>query len=266
MFPIIMIILISMSLIPFAGKIHMQYMEERERKLLRSLSADISHKIYREEQIIGLPAPVQRYFRNVLTDGQPYISTTYLKHDGRFKTALDKEWINIEGEQYFTCEDPGFLWNGKTSLYAVQDMYIAGRGQIKVFLFNIFKVVDGNGPEYDQGELLRWLGESVWFPTNLLPSSRLQWTEIDEDRAKLSFTYKNQKLSYKVSFNATGEITELETQRFMGEEKIETWIGRVGSYQEINHMKIPMRIEAFWKLPDGEHSYAQFTVREVHYQ
>jgi hypothetical protein len=266
MFPIIMIILISMSLILFAGKIHMRYMEERERELLRSLSVDISHKIYKEEQIIGLPEPVQRYFQNVLTDGQPYISTTYLKHDGRFKTALDKEWINIEGEQHFTSEDPGFIWNGKTSLYAVRDMYIAGRGQIKVFLFNIFKMIDGNGPEYDQGELLRWLGESVWFPTNLLPSSRLQWTAIDEDRARLSFTYKDQKLSYEVSFNATGEITKLETQRFMGEERIETWIGRVGSYQEINHMKIPMRIEAFWKLPDGEHSYAQFTVREVHYK
>ncbi|MDX9800794.1 MAG: hypothetical protein RBT69_05595, partial [Spirochaetia bacterium] len=72
-------------------------------------------------------------------------------------------------------------------------------------------------------------------------------------------------LSYKVSFNTEGEITELETQRYMGDESLETWIGRVSSYKEVNGMKIPMTIEAIWKLPDGEHSYAQFNVRKIHH-
>lgn len=265
MLSIVTVILILLSLTLFAGKRHMNVMVERERESLRSLSVDLSGQIYREDQITGLPKPVQRYFRNVLTDGQPYISTIYLKHDGQFKTALDKEWINIEGEQHFTTEEPGFFWNGKTALFTVQDMYIAGKGHIRVSLLNLFKVLDGEGPEYDQGELLRWLGESVWFPTNLLPSSRLHWTPIDDNSAKLSFSYNDQILSYKVSFNENGEIAQLETSRNMSEETLEPWIGRLSKYEEVNGIKIPMEIEALWRLPDGEHSYARFNVKKIHY-
>jgi hypothetical protein len=214
---------------------------------------------------LNLPEPVQRYFRNVLQNGQPYVSSVYLKHDGQFKTALDKEWINIEGEQYFTAEEPGFLWKGNTALFSVRDMYISGKGQIKVTLLNLFKIVDGEGPKYDQGELLRWLGESVWFPTNLLPSHKLKWTSIDENTAKLSFSYNDQLISYKVSFNAEGEITQLETRRYMGEESLEIWVGRVSRYEKIAGMKIPMKIEAFWKLSDGEHCYARFNVQEIYH-
>ena len=52
----------------------------------------------------------------------------------------------------------------------------------------------------------------------------------------------------------------------MGEDGLETWIGRVSDYEEINGMKIPMKIEALWKLPDGEHSYARFNVRTIHHK
>jgi hypothetical protein len=262
---ILILILVILCLIFYIGKRQVDIQIEGEKRILRSLSVDLSGKIYTEEQIVGLPAPVQRYFRNVLTDGQPYVSSVFLKHDGQFKPALDKEWINIEGEQYFTAEEPGFLWKGKTALFTVRDMYISGEGKIKVSLLNLFKVVDGEGPAYDQGEFLRWLGENVWFPTNLLPSSRLQWTAIDDDTARLSYNHNDQSFTYTVSFNAKGEITQLETRRYMGEESLETWIGRVSDYEEISGMKIPMKIEALWKLHDGEHSYARFNIRKIHH-
>jgi hypothetical protein len=255
-----------MYLIPYFGKRVLDIQVENGREVLRLQSIDISGKTYHENQLQGLPAPVQRYFKYALKNGQPYVSTVFLKHDGRFKTALDKEWINIEGEQHFTIEEPGFLWKGRTALLTVRDMYISGEGKIKITLLNLFKVVNGEGPEYDQGELQRWLAESVWFPTNLLPGPRLQWTAINDDEAELSFRYRKQHLSYRVIFNTKGEIIQLKTRRYMGEKSLETWIGRISDYEEINGMKIPMRIEALWKLHDGEHSYAQFNVRDIHHK
>ena len=233
---------------------------------LRSRQNDLSGRTYREAQISGLPAPVQRYFRNVLKDGQPYVSAVTLTHDGQFKTGLDKEWIDIEGQQLFIADEPGFLWRGKTSLFSVRDMYVDGEGRIVVSLFSLFDVVDGRGEAYDQGELLRWLGESVWFPTNLLPSDRLRWVPIDEDTAALLFEYRGMTLRYTVTFNQAGEITELETERFLGEEGLETWVGRVSDYQEVGGMRIPMTIEALWVLDDGEHSYARFNVQSIHHE
>ncbi len=243
----------------------MHFLIERKKALLRSLSVDLSGKIYKEKQIIDLPAPVRRYFQNVLTDGQPYISTIYLKHDGQFKTAPGKNWINIEGEQHFTVEEPGFLWSGMTVFLSVQDMYIAGKGETRGSFLNLFNLYHGTGPGYDQGELLRWIGESVWFPTNLLPSQRLQWVPINENKAKLSLVYRGKALSCDVSFNTGGEITQLKTRRYMRVGRLETWVGRFSNYKEVDGMKIPMKVESVWKLPDGEHSYARFIIREIHH-
>lgn len=259
----VLAIIIIPALIFFAGRGLVASQEKEEIRKLKSFAADLSGQNYDERQLSGLPEPVRRYFKYALKDGQQYVSSVSLKHDGQFKTALDKEWIDIEGQQYFTAEKPGFLWKGKTALFSVRDMYIAGEGRIVIFLLSLFRLQEGTGENYDQGELLRWLGESVWFPTNLLPGPRLAWSAIDNDTAMLNFNYNGQELGYKVSFNAKGEITQLETRRHMGEDGAETWLGRVSDYKQVNSMMIPMRIEALWRLKGVEHSYARFNITEI---
>ncbi len=263
--PIIIVVLLVPGLLFFGGRLRVEQQEKKEIEKLRSLAADLSGQVYREEQLVGLPEPVQRYFRHVLKDGQPYVSSVRLTHDGEFKTSLDREWIRIKGEQFFTAEEPGFLWVGKTALFTARDMYIGGEGRIVVSLLSLFKVVEGKGEIYDQGELLRWLGESVWFPTNLLPRPGLQWQALDADTAILSFQHRGMSLEYRVCFNGKGEITELETQRHMGDEGLKTWRGRLSNYEEVSGMKVPMKIEALWRLNGEEHSYARFNVKEIHH-
>jgi hypothetical protein len=48
-------------------------------------------RVYDEAQLMGLPAPVQRYFSHVLPDGQPYLRGLRLRHGGQFKTDLKKD-------------------------------------------------------------------------------------------------------------------------------------------------------------------------------
>ena len=262
---IILSVITILIIIFFIGKINMSVKFEKEVTELFSQSKNISDKTFSYDQISGLPEPVQRYFKHVLKEGQPYISYVRLTHDGQFKSDLKKDWVDIEGEQYFTTEKPGFIWKGKTSLFTVRDMYLSDKGRIIVSLFSLFKVVNGKGAKYDQGELLRWLGESVWFPTNLLPNEYLKWTSIDSVSAELTFNYKELSLFYKVSFNDKGEIVQLETKRYMGEDSLETWIGKVSDYKEINGVIIPTKIEAIWRLKLREFSYAKFNVKKIEY-
>ena len=70
-------------------------------------------------------------------------------------------------------EKPGFIWKGTTSMFVARDMYISGKGRLVVSLLSLYKIMDAKGENYNQGELLRWLGESVLYPTNLLPDERL---------------------------------------------------------------------------------------------
>ena len=87
--------------------------------------------------------------------------------------AKNKDWVNIKGEQYFTTEKPGFIWKDTTRLFVARDMYIADKGRLIATLFSLYNVVDAKGENYNEGELQRWLAESVWFPTNLLPGNNL---------------------------------------------------------------------------------------------
>lgn len=221
---------------------------------------------YDERMIVDLPIPVQRYFRFVLDDGQPFVRQVSLSHTGTFKTKVGGEWLDISGSQYFNAGQPGFAWIGKTSMFTAHDLYINNAGALRVYLFGWIRVVNETGRHIDQGELLRWLGESVWFPTNLLPSENLTWTPIDENNARVTFTHGNLSVWYDVGFDESGAITELSTERYMEEDRLEEWIGRLGNWQKAEGMRVPMYIEAAWQLDEGEHCYARFDVAEIRYR
>ena len=248
-----------------AGRVVLSIQFRKDVRTLFSQSGEISGKTFSYKALQDLPEPVQRYFRHVMKDGQPYISYIRLRHDGKFKTAPDRDWMNIEGEQYFTTQRPGFIWKGSTRMFTARDMYVSDKGKLAVFLFSIFKIAGGQGEKYDQGELLRWLGESVWFPTNLLPGENLQWTAIDNHSAQLNFKYNNHTLSYLVTFNEAGEISELQTKRYMGDGNLETWIGKLSDYKAINGIVIPTTIEAIYRLKEKDYSYAKFNVKTIEY-
>jgi hypothetical protein len=255
--------LILLSLV--IGKVNLLYQFNKEVNELFSLSKNITDQTFHIYQTRNLPAPVQRYFNHILKDGQPYISYARIKHDGQFKTGIDKGWINIKGEQYATTEKPGFIWKGTTSMFVARDMYIAGKGRLIVSLFSMFNVVDAKGEQYNQGELLRWLGESLLYPTNLLPNERLQWFSIDANTAKLNYNYSGLSLFFRITFNEIGEITGMETERYMDEKNIATWVIKATNYKELNNVLIPTAFDVLWRLDKADFSYAKFNITAVEY-
>jgi hypothetical protein len=249
----------------FLIKINLNYQFKKTVKTLLSESKPIPGQRFQPHQLSGLPEPVQRYFKHVLKIGQPYINHVGLTHDGQFKMGLDKDWMDIEGEQYFTTAKPGFIWKGATWMFTAFDSYVNDSGQLTAWVLSCIKVADGKGEHFNEGELQRWLAESVWFPTNLLPSEWLSWSAVDEQTAKLSFNYKRVSFSFTVSFNEIGEIAQMETQRFMTETKREAWLCQFLDYQNKNGMMIPMLGEVSWLLEKEDFCYAKFKVKTIQY-
>ena len=247
------------------GKNLYQNSFKKQVEKLFDFSTQIEPKIFTYKDLGELPEPVQKYFKKVLEEGQPYIHTARLKHSGKFKTGIGKPWTSIQGEQYFTLNPPGFLWQGKTQFFSARDMYMNREGRLIVHLLSLVPIVNVKGPSVDQGELLRWLAECIWFPTSLLPRPGLQWEALSDLSAKLHITHHNQSVSCTVFFNERFEICRLETHRFMDPENKELWEGVLLDYEKINGVRIPTRIQATWKLKEGDFTYADFIVDKLDY-
>ena len=253
------------AIILIVGKINLSIRFRKEVTTLFEQSKIIAGKTFHQQQLAGLPEPVQRYFNYALKEGQPYISYARIKHGGKFKTGLDKSWINIKGEQYATTEKPGFIWQGTTTMFTARDMFISDTGRLVVSLFSLYNVVDAQGENYNQGELLRWLGESILYPTNFLPGERFQWIAIDSHSARLTFNYNGLSLFFIITFNNVGEIIQMETRRYMDKATLATWIIKCADYKQMNNVMIPSRFDVLWRLEKGDFSYARFNIIEIEY-
>jgi hypothetical protein len=64
---------------------------------------------YDSRELDGLPAPVQRYFRAVIEDGQPIVSAVSVEHTGTFnKSEADEQWKAFTSTQRVITKRPGF--------------------------------------------------------------------------------------------------------------------------------------------------------------
>ncbi|MDQ6612692.1 MAG: hypothetical protein M3Y64_09695, partial [Gemmatimonadota bacterium] len=69
---------------------------------------------YDEREIDGLPAPVKRYFRTALKDGQPFIAAATFELAGKINmSATGEQWKPFTSMQRAVTHRPGFLWNGR---------------------------------------------------------------------------------------------------------------------------------------------------------
>lgn len=230
--------------------------KELYKNAVSQTSKKLSPEIFNE-----LPKPVKNYFSYALKKDQSYIDYLRLKHDGSFKSSIHGKWMDIKGEQYFRAQTPGFVWIGKTKMFKAIDSYIDDKGKLSVYLFGFLRIANKKGNTLNQAELLRWLGESVWMPTNLLPDEYITWSAIDDSTAKLSMNYNGTSVYYDVHFNDRGQITKLETQRYMEDTK-QKWVGELDNYQRVDGMMLPTNIKASWILDDKKHTYADFYVTE----
>jgi hypothetical protein len=216
-----------------------------------------------------LPKPVKRYFEVALGNAgmkQKRLLSMKIEYHGKFRTDLSKPFDSIKGVQHFTANKPGFVWIGKTAKFTAVDSYIDGKGRLKVYLFSMIPIAHFKGEKIDQAELLRWLGESVWMPTNLLPGEYISWEAVDDNSAFLKMDYRDMSVKYLVTFTKSqGLIEKIETQRYKDDELVK-WVGQFGNYTWIDGMIIPTRIMANWRI-DGElKPYADFHVKSFNYE
>ncbi len=231
-------------------------------------------------ELEGLPAPVQRYFRAVLTDGQPIIATASIEMAGTINmSATGEQWKPFSSHQRVATSSagarPGFLWDAKVRMFPgvaahVEDSYIAGQGQLIAKLLGLFTVAEARGGELARGEFMRWFAEAPWYPTALLPSQGVRWQAVDAASANATLVDGPITLTLLFRFNETGLIASVRADsRGAGVGKgmvMLPWECSLSSYQRQGGMLIPMTGEAAWVRPDGRKVYFVGHVASVSYE
>jgi hypothetical protein len=206
-------------------------------------------------------------------DGQKYIGYVSLSHGGTFRPSPDQNWMNIDGVEYFTIENPGFFWFASIKPVPVlsitaRDMYYNGKGNMLIKAASLYTISDARGDEMDEGALMRWLAEAIWYPTAFLPSEMLQWTAINESSAKVTFQNSGMSVSLVFYFNDIGQVTEIRGDRYrsVGDSfSRDEWVGYCSDYRQVDGMMIPHYVDITWNLAAGEYSYARFTITEIEF-
>ena len=219
-------------------------------------------------ELEGLPPPVQRYFRQVLKDGQPIIAAASIEMTGTMNmSATAEQWKPFTSRQRVVARRPGFLWDAQVFMFPglpahVEDSYIAGHGRLIAKVLGLFTVADSQGEgEIARGEFMRYFAESPWYPTALLPSQGVRWEAVDDASAKATLNDGSITLTLLFRFNDAGLITSVRAEaRGAGAGKdgvmvMLPWDCAFSDYRPQGGMLIPMTGEAVWVRPEGRKAY-----------
>lgn len=225
-----------------------------------------------DEHLLGLPEAVQRYLRWAGVVGKEAVPTVRLKQKGFLRLREGQKWLRLKAEQYFTSSPPAFVWYARVRSFpgvtmSVTDVFTRGHGRLRAKLLSFIKIADAKGPEVDQGELLRYLAETIWFPTVWL-SDYIQWEGIDARSARTTLSQAGLTVAAVFHFNDEAQLDRVTADRYReenGKFALRRWSGRLEDYREVGGMRIPMKVEVSWQLDSAEFTCFRAEIAEIEY-
>jgi len=268
------LILVCLGLAIVYGKHRWQIDTATLRTKLTSGQQTIQPKFYSEDELEGLPIPVQRFFRKVLKNGQPMITTVRLSQQGQFNMKeTEAKWNPFTATQVFVTQPPGFDWDAVIQMAPsmkafVHDTYMLGEGSLLASLLGLFTLANvRGGAEANIGELMRFFAEAAWYPTALLPSQGVRWESIDATFARGTLTDGDTTVSLVFGFNTEGLIdTIYAAARYRDKVSAMPWGGRFWEYAIRNGMLIPLQGEVGWEYPEGMKLYYKGQITDISHE
>lgn len=251
---------------------HERATERRVDDLLAAADAAPA-RTYTSDDLEGLPDPVRGYLDAVLAAGRPYVRTARLRQVGEFRLGgRDAPWKPLTATQHFSVRPPGFVWDASIEVLPfvparVVDRYTDGEGALHARLLSAVTVASaGPSPGMNEGELARYLAESVWFPTALLPGEGVEWDPIDDRSARATIEHAGNTASLTFHFEDDRVVRVESDGRYRQEtDDYAPWTGYFDDYAFRGGMHVPLDAAVEWNLPDGNLRYWRAAIEDVAY-
>lgn len=227
-----------------------------------------------EDDIIDLPAPVQKYLRYVGVIGKRFVNSYYIEIEGMFKLSKEQEFRKTKAVQYSFSDpttrlfymDLRFLGLKITGYHKYKDM----SSSMTIRLGDLFKVVNADGDKMLQGETVTVFNDMCLFAPATLIDSRITWEEIDDYHVLGTFNNNGVIVSATLVFNEEYQLINfISDDRFMtqpdGTYIKQRWETPITKYQEFNGYNIASEGSAIWKTSDGDFEYFTLQIKEILY-
>ena len=223
--------------------------------------------VFAAAMLDGLPAPVARYLRAVLRDGQPMPRHVRIDWAGEFNMGRpgNDRWVPFTARQDFVPGAPGFVWDARMRtagiVVNVRDGLVDGEGSMLGRLLGLATVVDRRGGEaMAVAALQRLLGEAVWLPAALLPAAGVQWQAIDERRALATLVGGTARATLEFRFGTDGMVESVYAASRSYDDgrnppSQHPWQARLLRYGQVDGATVPVEAVVEWLLATGAHAY-----------
>jgi hypothetical protein len=253
-----------------AGRITLDRQIAHEIDALLAVSRDVPPSVLAESDLVGLPEPVQQWLRTAQVVGKERPRTVRLQYDGEFRLGEDQGWMPFQSQTYYTTDPPALIWPVTMRMFGVvpvrgRDRYEGGAGDIRMKVLWLLPVANKAGGGLNQGALLRYLGETVWFPAGAV-APFISWAPRDANSAVATITYGGVTASATFSFDPQHRVREVTAERYNDAQgRLLPWSVPIAAYGEVGGVRIPTEGEGVWKYSTGDFSYIRWRLIDIQY-
>jgi len=243
---------------------HFTRRTDAEIRVLLARSSPPSTTSVSQSELQNLPAPVRRWLESSGVVGHERLRTVRLRQRGELRTSPSDAWMPARADQYFSVDPPAFVWRVDTAMMGV--LPLAGRNML-VKALSLINVVDSADEKIDHSSLLRFLGETVWFPSAAL-APYIVWEPIDEMTARATMRQGGLDASAVFTFSDQGRVLGLSAERYLGggaSAKLTPWFVSCSEWRTFQGIEIPNRGQVSWTLASGDFTYYRWEILDVEF-
>lgn len=227
---------------------------------------------FTNELVKDLPQPIKKYLQvcGYMNTPVPINANVHWK-ECYFKMSPKKKWGKISTLQFNSVKPIARIAYMKFSSMPIsaRDIYKDGYGEMKVKLFNLFRVAFENNKETAQSALITSFAEFLIIPGYFVLDN-IKWETIDQLTVRATLTDGDMEVSGIFNFNKDGYIYRFETSdRYYSYGKNNykkiKYSGVIDSYKEQDNITIAKNVKVTWHLPEGDYDYFKGTIEEIEF-
>lgn len=265
---------ILILLVIIVGVFHLKFKNKYKAEVQTGIeqTGHLSESMLTNEDIKHLPELVQKYIKYTGSIGKPKVHNFRIEFAGKIRSYEKKEWMALTSEQYNFLPVPTrlFFLDATKMQMPVSGFHCFKNGKafMDIRLLSMFKVQYMEGKEMDESETVTFFNDMCCMAPATLIDDRIQWLETEGNKVKASFTDFGHEVTAWLHFNEKGELINfISEDRYAVKEdgglsKLK-WSTPLRDYKEINGYKLATYAETIYTYPDGDFTYATFTLKNI---